>query len=74
MATQNTTQSEHTHHYILTLGNPGLGSVTTGGTITPHPGKSRAEVFQALVSQVHEMHPTTAQWCVLFFSLEPNQI
>lgn len=37
MATQNTTQSEHTHHYILTLGNPGLGSVTTGGTITPPP-------------------------------------
>ncbi|HET6354857.1 hypothetical protein [Streptomyces sp.] len=68
-------QSEPTHHYILTVqtqSRPGvLRMVTVQEAITPPEGWTRAQVYDAILG---EITTTSDVPYTLFFSLERNQL
>ncbi|MGA6159305.1 hypothetical protein ACPEIC_38860 [Stenotrophomonas sp. NPDC087984] len=77
--TQQTTgpaaQQQGSHHFVLTLQKPhggGFISATFTNTITPRPGTTRADIYEALREQVTRANPELANANVMFFSLEPN--
>lgn len=67
-------QQQGTHHFVLTLGTTGVGDVTVSGHVTPTPGSTRFDLFNDVVKRTNELHPVSADWNVIFFSLEPNQL
>ncbi|MEW2393046.1 hypothetical protein AB0933_32265 [Streptomyces venezuelae] len=80
MATQapaTTPQSQHTHHYILTLQHQRqAGSVrlaTFNAAVTLPAGMTRAEFYKGLYTEMTTHHDLPGAQ-TLFFALEPNQL
>ncbi|MFS7877667.1 hypothetical protein ACEYXF_30675 [Streptomyces asiaticus] len=68
-------QQQGAYHFVLTLQKPhggGFVSATFTNTITPRPGATRADIYEALREQITQAHPELSNANVLFFSLEPN--
>ncbi|GGU68961.1 hypothetical protein [Streptomyces lavendofoliae] len=73
-STAPTARAQGSHHYVLTLELPGRMSSTWSGTITPHPGASRHDVYMALRNQIGDQNSELSRGNVVFFSLEPNRL
>lgn len=71
-------QPQHTHHFIITVQAPlPTGGYTVAdwtGSITPDPAWTRHDAFQWIKAEQARQRPVLANACVLFFSLEPNQL
>ncbi|MET8826070.1 hypothetical protein ABZX40_13440 [Streptomyces sp. NPDC004610] len=68
--------SQGTHHYVLTLQavvGGGVAFASRVGTVTPHPGATRHDIYLDLRAEIVRTSPDLAQGSVLFFDLQPNQ-
>lgn len=67
-----------THHWVMSAQWPDGPSRTTSGTwrstMTPEPGQTRAEIYEALRAFLVDTETGGIPPTVLFFSLEPNQL
>ncbi|WP_263168139.1 hypothetical protein [Streptomyces sp. SCSIO ZS0520] len=65
---------EGTHHWIITVEQPGRASLTIDGSCTPGLGATRRDVFRDVKAFAESKHPDLRGANVVFFALESNQI
>ncbi|MFJ2781553.1 hypothetical protein [Kitasatospora sp. NPDC087315] len=72
------TQSQGTHHYVMTLQKPlphggGYMVSTSSGTCSP-TGMTRHDLYTWLIGEMVRQSPQLAGASTLFFDLQPNRI
>lgn len=72
--TSQSTGTQGTHMYVLTIDDPGYSAVTVDGTITPAPGATRYDAYRDIKARTIRTYPEMAHGIVTFFSLEPNTL
>ncbi|MCX4849827.1 hypothetical protein [Streptomyces sp. NBC_00893] len=74
----NTAEQPREYHFVLTVQKPapsgGYIVAEWSGYMTPEPGWTRHDTYQAIRAEHVKQNPTLANASVLFFSLEPNQL
>ncbi|WP_406500952.1 hypothetical protein OHA04_07975 [Streptomyces sp. NBC_01590] len=72
-----TAEQPREYHFVLTVQKPASGGYIVAdwsGYLTPEPGWTRHDTYQAIRAEHVKQNPTLAHAGVLFFSLEPNQL
>ncbi|MFB7548571.1 hypothetical protein [Streptomyces sp. NPDC056154] len=71
-------QPQGQYHFVLTVQKPlpsgGYTVSDWSGYMTPEPGWTRDDAYLAIRAEHAKRRPDLANACVLFFSLEPNQL
>lgn len=75
---RDTTSEPREYHFVLTVQKPvpsgGYIVADWDGCMTPKPGWTRRDAYQAIREEHVRVNPHLAKASVLFFSLEPNQL
>ncbi|MFJ1699439.1 hypothetical protein ACIOHC_30740 [Streptomyces sp. NPDC088252] len=70
-------QPQGQYHFVLTVQKPSPGGYIVAdwsGSMTPEPGWTRHDTYQAIRAEHVRQRPDMANAVGLFFSLEPNQL
>ncbi|MGW1102734.1 hypothetical protein [Streptomyces sp. NPDC002540] len=71
-------QPQGHYHFVLTVQKPlpsgGYTVADWHGYMTPEPGWTRHDTYLAIRAEHVKQNPHLANACVLFFSLEANQL
>ncbi|MBK3558115.1 hypothetical protein JHN55_16570 [Streptomyces sp. MBT56] len=66
------------YHFVISVQRPlphgGFAMGDWSSRITPEPGWSRQDTFDAIRTEFAKRYPELGRACVTFFSLEPNQL
>lgn len=66
------------YHFIITAQKPmpggGYAMADWSGYLTPQPGWTRHDTFQAIRDEFTKRYPDLGRACVTFFSLELNTL